>query len=70
MRHILVVVCSGCGGFLLAKSEQRRRTCPYCGSKVAIDKAKKVGSAKTAQEASMILRKLKGDAAQKPKHAN
>jgi len=64
-----VVVCSNCGGFLLAKAEQRTRTCPYCGFKVALDKAKKVAAAQNAYEASTILRKLKGDAALKRKTA-
>ena len=54
-----VVVCSRCGGLLLAKAEQKTRTCPYCGFNIALQKAKKVASAKNANEASMILRKLK-----------
>jgi len=62
---VLVVVCSRCGGLLLARDEQKTRTCPHCGSKVALDKARKVASAETAQEASTILRKLKNEAAQK-----
>ncbi len=59
MAITFVVVCSRCGGLLLAKAEQKTRTCPYCGSNVALQKAKKVASAKSANEASMILRKLK-----------
>jgi DNA-directed RNA polymerase subunit RPC12/RpoP len=64
---VLVVVCSRCGGLLLAKDEQKTRTCPHCGSKVDLHKAKKVASAETAQEASIILRKLKGEADKKAK---
>jgi DNA-directed RNA polymerase subunit RPC12/RpoP len=60
-----VVVCSRCGGLLLAKADQKTRTCPYCGHKVALDKAKKVASAENAYEASKILRKLKTDASAK-----
>jgi DNA-directed RNA polymerase subunit RPC12/RpoP len=63
MNAFLVVVCPKCGGFLLAKAEQKTRTCPYCGSKVFLEKAKKEASANTLQEASMILRKLKRDKA-------
>jgi DNA-directed RNA polymerase subunit RPC12/RpoP len=66
----LIVVCERCGGLLLAKDEQKTRTCPYCGSKVAIQKAKKVASTKTALEASTILRKLKQESALKQKTAN
>jgi len=63
MKSTLVVVCYKCGGLLLAKTEQKTRTCPYCGSTVILQKAKKVASAKSASEASVILRKLKSDAA-------
>jgi DNA-directed RNA polymerase subunit RPC12/RpoP len=63
----LIVVCGRCGGFLLAKAEQKNRTCPYCGFKVVVDKARKVASAPSAHEASEILRKLKSDTAQTKK---
>jgi DNA-directed RNA polymerase subunit RPC12/RpoP len=58
-----VVVCSRCGGLLLAKAEQKTRTCPYCGSTVILERAKKIGSAKTSLEASGLLQKLKAEAA-------
>ena len=61
----LIVVCGRCGGFLLARAEQKTRTCPYCGSKVVLEKAKKIASAENAYEASKILRKLKSDASAK-----
>ncbi|MEM2117911.1 MAG: DUF1922 domain-containing protein, partial [Candidatus Bathyarchaeia archaeon] len=60
MESFLIVVCGRCGGFLLAKAGQKTRTCPYCGSKVELKKAKRVASAKNAYEASAILRKIKG----------
>jgi len=65
----LVVACGRCGGFLLAGAEQKTRTCPYCGSKVALDRAKRVASAENANEAAIILRRLKRDAALKRKTA-
>ncbi len=65
----LIVVCRKCGGLLLAKAEQKTRTCPYCGFKVLVDKAKKIASAKNVYEASEILRKLKSDAVQRKKSA-
>jgi len=67
MVAVVVVVCSRCGGLLLAKDEQKTRTCPHCSFKVDLHKAKKVASARTAQEASIILRKLKSEAAKKAK---
>jgi DNA-directed RNA polymerase subunit RPC12/RpoP len=63
MTSTLVVVCYKCGGLLLAKTEQKTRTCPYCGSAVVLQKARKVASANSASEASAILRKMKSEAA-------
>jgi uncharacterized CHY-type Zn-finger protein len=65
MAFTIIVVCGRCNGLLMAKAGQKTRTCPYCGSRVEVDKAKKVASAKSANEASMILRRLKTDAAAK-----
>jgi DNA-directed RNA polymerase subunit M/transcription elongation factor TFIIS len=61
----LIVVCGKCGGLLLARAEQKTRTCPYCGFKVDLDRAKKIASAQNANEASVVLRKLKYEAAAK-----
>ena len=63
----LIVVCSRCGGYLLAKEDQKTRTCPYCGTTVLVEKAKKLASAENAYEASMILRKLKSGTLSKQK---
>jgi DNA-directed RNA polymerase subunit RPC12/RpoP len=43
----------------MAANDQKTRTCPYCGSRVDVRKAKKIASAKNAFEASEILRDLK-----------
>jgi DNA-directed RNA polymerase subunit RPC12/RpoP len=43
----------------MATNDQKTRTCPYCGSRVDVRRAKKVASAKNAFEASDILRDLK-----------
>jgi DNA-directed RNA polymerase subunit RPC12/RpoP len=59
VTEILILICSNCGGLLLAKAETKTRSCPYCGFTVKIEKAKKVGSAPTAQEASTLLKELK-----------
>ena len=63
MGLTFVVVCARCGGLLLAKAEQKTRTCPYCGSSVVLEKAKKIASAKTTLEASTLLQRLKQEAA-------
>lgn len=59
MLSYAVIVCHKCGGYLMAKTGQKTRTCPYCGSKILLEKARKVASAKTANEASTLLRKIK-----------
>jgi DNA-directed RNA polymerase subunit RPC12/RpoP len=59
MGPTLIVVCNRCGGLLIATDDQKTRTCPYCGSRVDVRKAKKIASAKNAFEASEILRDLK-----------
>jgi ribosomal protein S27AE len=58
-----VVACSRCGGLLLAKIEQKTRTCPYCGYTVNLERAKKLASANTTLEASKLLQRLKEEAA-------
>lgn len=65
MAPTVIVVCGRCGGLLLAKAEQRTRTCPHCGFTILLQRAQKLASASTANEASVILRKLKSDAAAK-----
>ena len=65
MTTTIIIVCGRCGGLLLAKADQKTRTCPYCGSKVDTDRARKVASAENANEASIILRRLKREAAMK-----
>jgi uncharacterized Zn finger protein (UPF0148 family) len=59
MTETLILACDKCGGLLLAKADTKTRTCPYCGATVKIIKARRVGSAPTAQEASTLLKKLK-----------
>lgn len=63
----IIVVCNRCGGYLIAKMGQKTKTCPYCGFKLAIEKAKKIVVAESAQEASLVLRKLKTNSARKKK---
>jgi DNA-directed RNA polymerase subunit RPC12/RpoP len=55
-----IIECSQCGRLFIVAEEQKTRTCPYCGARVDTRKAKKVATAKTAFEASELLRDLKG----------
>ncbi len=65
MTDALVIVCGKCGGLLLAKTDQKTRTCPYCGSHIITTKAKRLASAKSVLEASEILKKLKTNSVKK-----
>ncbi|MCK5631656.1 DUF1922 domain-containing protein [Candidatus Bathyarchaeota archaeon] len=55
----LVVSCPNCGRLFVAAAGQRSRTCPYCTSRVRLAKAKHLGKAETAREASELAQYLK-----------
>jgi predicted nucleic acid-binding Zn-ribbon protein len=59
MRPTLIIECTQCGGLFLAADNQKTRTCPYCGTRVDVRKAKKVASAANAYEASEMLQEIK-----------
>ncbi len=59
MAPTLIVKCSKCAGLTLAAKAQKTKVCPYCGTQINLLKAQKMAYAKTAREASEILRKLK-----------
>ena len=54
-----IIECTRCGRLILVADNHKTRTCPYCNTRVDVRKAKKVATAKTAFEASQMLRKLK-----------
>ena len=55
----LVIVCPKCGKLLLAYSNQKTRTCPYCRKRIVVSEAVKVAKAESARDASIIIQKLK-----------
>jgi DNA-directed RNA polymerase subunit RPC12/RpoP len=59
MGPTLIIECNRCGGLFMATDGQKTRTCPYCGARVDVKRAKKVASAKNAFEASEMLRTIK-----------
>ena len=67
MGVTLVIKCTNCGGLTLAAKAQKTKICPYCGTKIDLQKAPKMAAADTALEASEILRKLKSIKKQNPK---
>ncbi len=54
-----VVACYRCGQLLLAQTKQKTRQCPHCGFRFRVEKSKKLAHAKSAREASTLIRKLK-----------
>jgi len=60
-----IIVCYKCGQYLLAKAEQKTKQCPYCETKLVFDRTKIIASAKTAREASNLIRAMKDKNAKK-----
>jgi len=59
MAPTVIVKCTGCGGLMLAANTQKTKRCPYCGANANLQRAQRVAAAKTAMEASELLRKIK-----------
>ena len=54
-----VIVCYQCGRLLLAEAKHKTRQCPHCGARLLVARTKQVASAKSAQEASQLVRAMK-----------
>lgn len=54
-----IIECSKCHGLLIAGKNQKTKICTYCNTRLLIYKVKKVGHAKNAFEASIIIKNLK-----------
>ena len=67
MGATLIVKCIKCGGLTLAAKDQKTKVCPYCGTQINLQKARKIAAANSAIEASEMLRKLKAEQKQNPK---
>ncbi len=67
MGATLIVKCTKCGGLTLAAKDQKTKVCPYCGTQINLQKARKIAAANSAIEASEMLRKLKAEKKQNPK---
>ncbi|MBC7130333.1 DUF1922 domain-containing protein [Candidatus Bathyarchaeota archaeon] len=65
MNKYVIAACNKCGGYFLAKSQQKTKTCPYCNSKIMLHKARKIASFADAREATALLKSLKEKAAAK-----
>jgi len=58
-KHYLVVSCANCGRFLLAASDKRTRSCPYCEKRLSLEDAKVFARSEDAEEARLALQELK-----------
>jgi DNA-directed RNA polymerase subunit RPC12/RpoP len=58
-KDYLVVECSTCKRFILAVSDKKTRTCPYCGKRVRLEDARVAAKSQSAPEARLALQKLK-----------
>ncbi len=59
MGATVIVVCNRCGNLLMASVDQKTRTCSYCGTRVNVQRAKRIAAAENAFKASEILREIK-----------
>jgi len=54
-----IIVCHNCGRLLLAKDNQKTRHCPHCEIRINTNRVRIAATAKTAHEASELIRTLK-----------
>ena len=58
-KHYLVISCTGCNRLLLAASDKKTRTCPYCGEHVKMADARTIFQSENPNEAREALREAK-----------
>lgn len=61
----VVVRCPRCGELLLAKTDNRTRSCTSCGYRAEIATLRVLGRAKSPRDAVELMRQLKAEAAGK-----
>jgi DNA-directed RNA polymerase subunit RPC12/RpoP len=61
MGTTLIIKCTKCASLILTAKEQKTKTCPYCGTRINLQRAQRIAAASNAFEASEILRKLKNE---------
>lgn len=54
-----VIRCYSCGQYLLAQSSRKTRICPYCGFKIVMRRAYVVAQARSAEQATAIIKSIK-----------
>lgn len=59
MAATVIIKCPKCAGLMLVSTTQKTKLCPYCGTKVIVQKAQKIAAADSSAQAQAILQKLK-----------
>ena len=54
-KNYLVVACTNCGRLLLAVSDKKTRSCPYCGRRVNLKDARVIARSENPKEARRVL---------------
>jgi len=57
--NYFIIQCYSCGQLLLAKAGQKTKACTYCGARLNLSHVKILSRARTAKEASEIIKALK-----------
>ena len=58
-KNYLVVACTNCSRLLLAVSDKKTRSCPYCGRRVNLKDARVITSSGNPKEARQVLQEAK-----------
>lgn len=61
MPPTCIIECNQCSGLFIAAADQKTRTCPFCGIKVNLQRAKRLAQAENGIIASEMLRKIKSE---------
>ena len=68
-KKVVIAKCVRCGRFLLAKTQVKTKTCPYCNIRFSLDTATVVGHADSSDEAKVMLSELKTREAERRKRS-
>jgi DNA-directed RNA polymerase subunit RPC12/RpoP len=58
-KQYLVVACTRCSRLLLAVSDKKTRTCPYCGQRVKLGEATVITRSENPKKARLVLQETK-----------
>jgi len=58
-KQYLIIGCTVCGRLLLATSDKRTRTCPYCGKRVKTQEAQVMARSESPEVARRTLQDAK-----------